>query len=210
MRFEKYNQRKEILVESVYLAEGLTHMEHLEDNVVNKGTKGLEQNVKIIRSIIDKLNGSAESNTKFSLKWDGCIHPDTVILTDQGDMKIRDILGKNDISVLSYNISAGVTEMNLAIRPRVNHNNKKWVEVEMENGEKLKVTEDHQFYTTNRGWVEAKNLTEDDDIKEISSIDNLCYCSRLCNSIKREQSSDEFINSDIYKRLVEYENKKDN
>ena len=28
-------------------------------------------------------------------------------------------------------------------------------------------TEDHKFYTNNRGWVEAKDLVSDDDIKNI-------------------------------------------
>jgi intein/homing endonuclease len=29
------------------------------------------------------------------------------------------------------------------------------------------MTEDHEVFTTNRGWVQAKDLTKDDDIHEI-------------------------------------------
>ena len=45
--------------------------------------------------------------------------------------------------------------------------NKEWVEVVFENGESIKVTEDHELYTTNRGWVKAIELNENDDIKEL-------------------------------------------
>jgi intein/homing endonuclease len=47
----------------------------------------------------------------------------------------------------------------------VSDNGKNWVEIETENG-KLILTEDHEVYTQ-RGWVEAKDLTEKDDIFSI-------------------------------------------
>jgi len=40
----------------------------------------------------------------------------------------------------------------------------KWYNLSFENGKNLLCTEDHPIYTTNRGWVEAKNLTFEDDI----------------------------------------------
>jgi hypothetical protein len=39
----------------------------------------------------------------------------------------------------------------------------------------------------------------------IGSSENLCYCSRICNSIKREMDEDEFKNSQCFRRLLEYE-----
>jgi hypothetical protein len=39
-----------------------------------------------------------------------------------------------------------------------------YIEVEIENGEKIKVTPGHKFYTSNRGIVKAKDLLEGDDI----------------------------------------------
>lgn len=39
----------------------------------------------------------------------------------------------------------------------------------------------------------------------IGSNVNLCYCSRICNSIKREMNEDEFKNSQYFRRLLEYE-----
>jgi len=31
----------------------------------------------------------------------------------------------------------------------------------------IRCTKDHKFLTTNRGWVEAQNLTEEDDVLEV-------------------------------------------
>lgn len=42
------------------------------------------------------------------------------------------------------------------------------VELTLENGRIISCTQDHKFFTENRGWVEAKNLTENDEIREIS------------------------------------------
>jgi intein/homing endonuclease len=42
---------------------------------------------------------------------------------------------------------------------------KQWVEIELENGDLFKCTEDHEVYTENRGWVQAKDLTDQDNLK---------------------------------------------
>jgi len=42
------------------------------------------------------------------------------------------------------------------------------IELEFEDGKKVKCTLDHKFLTSNRGWVEAQSLTEDDDVVEVS------------------------------------------
>jgi hypothetical protein len=42
----------------------------------------------------------------------------------------------------------------------------------------------------------------------IGNIDNLCYCSRICNTIKNELNEEEFLQSDKFKRLMIYENTK--
>jgi hypothetical protein len=47
-------------------------------------------------------------------------------------------------------------------------------------------------------------------VEKTSNIENLCWASRLCNSLKREMTSYEFFKSDILKRLIEYENQKSN
>ena len=39
--------------------------------------------------------------------------------------------------------------------------------LQLENGLVIKCTKDHKYFTENRGWVEAKDLTDKDDIREI-------------------------------------------
>lgn len=41
------------------------------------------------------------------------------------------------------------------------------IELEFENGKTVKCTKDHKFFTRNRGWVKADELTEDDDIRDV-------------------------------------------
>jgi hypothetical protein len=42
--------------------------------------------------------------------------------------------------------------------------NKECINIHMENGEVLSCTPDHRILTSNRGWVQAQDLTVDDDI----------------------------------------------
>lgn len=44
----------------------------------------------------------------------------------------------------------------------------------------------------------------------IGNVDNLCYCSRLCNSVKCAYSEEDFLNSPKFRRLKYYELNKDN
>lgn len=40
---------------------------------------------------------------------------------------------------------------------------KEWIELHFDNNTKTKCTEDHPFFTKNRGWIEAKDLDENDE-----------------------------------------------
>ena len=42
------------------------------------------------------------------------------------------------------------------------------LELEFDDGKKVKCTKNHKFLTKNRGWVEAQHLTDDDDLVEIT------------------------------------------
>jgi ribonucleoside-diphosphate reductase alpha chain len=102
-----------------------------------------------------------------SIKFDGCVHPDTVLLTDKGEITIKEIIDSpTPVNVLTYNFKTGTEEYNVAQYPRINNNNKNWVMIELENGAQLRVTEDHEVFVEGKGWVEAKNLKPGDDIKE--------------------------------------------
>jgi hypothetical protein len=47
-----------------------THLEHLEDEIINNGTKGAKTAIEFLKSIKDMLQG-AEGASQISVKWDG-------------------------------------------------------------------------------------------------------------------------------------------
>ena len=48
-----------------------THMEHLEDNILNAGVDGTRSAINFLRSLRDMLAGSSKSNVNVTVKWDG-------------------------------------------------------------------------------------------------------------------------------------------
>lgn len=97
----------------------------------------------------------------------GCFEPDTQIKTKTGNKKIIDL--NLDDDVLTYNFSEKRFEFTkpISIAPVIFSQGENKMELELEDGSKIKCTENHEFFTTNRGWVKAIDLTEFDDIKGI-------------------------------------------
>lgn len=57
---------------NTFLIEGKnTHMEHLEDNILNAGVEGARQSINYLRSLRDMLAGSAVKSSNVTIKWDG-------------------------------------------------------------------------------------------------------------------------------------------
>lgn len=57
---------------STYLAESTnSHMEHLEDNVLNRGVDGARESINFIQSLRDMLAGRSDNRVDVSVKWDG-------------------------------------------------------------------------------------------------------------------------------------------
>lgn len=107
---------------------------------------------------------------------DECVSGKTLIRTPSGDKKITDI--KVGDLVLSYNTKTGEFENKKVLETFVNHpssNSAKMYRIELENGRTLELTGNHPVYTTNRGWVRAEELTEEDDLKldEYDLLENI-------------------------------------
>lgn len=57
---------------SSYLIESTnSHMEHLEDNVLNRGVDGAREAINFIQSLRDMLAGRSDNRVDVSVKWDG-------------------------------------------------------------------------------------------------------------------------------------------
>jgi hypothetical protein len=62
-----------------------THMEHLEDNILNAGVEGARQSINFLRSLRDMLAGGAVKSSNVTIKWDGA--PAVFAGTDPRDGK---------------------------------------------------------------------------------------------------------------------------
>ena len=48
-----------------------THLEHVEDDIINRGSKGGQNAINFLKSIRDMLAGSSAGKVNMSVKWDG-------------------------------------------------------------------------------------------------------------------------------------------
>jgi hypothetical protein len=48
-----------------------THLEHLEDDIINRGSRGGENALNFLRSVRDMLAGSSNKKVNMTVKWDG-------------------------------------------------------------------------------------------------------------------------------------------
>ena len=60
-----------------------THLEHLEDEIINKGTKGGEQALEVLRYMGQFLSGTGNRQVAVTTKWDGA--PAVICGTDPSD-----------------------------------------------------------------------------------------------------------------------------
>jgi hypothetical protein len=91
----------------------------------------------------------------------GCFVSGQSVKLHNGDIKnIEDVLIGD--TVLDHNSIPQLVEMTL------NYDvDEEVIIIQFENGSQVKCTQDHEFYTENRGWVKAFDLNEFDDIREI-------------------------------------------
>jgi len=106
-----------------------------------------------------------------------CFIGETNIQTDNGIMTIKDIVNSinsgNSCNVKTYNEKTGKIEIKSVLAGLLTKENATIVKMTVEeHGIQYSVecTPDHQFFTKNRGWVECKDLTQDDDIVIYQSL----------------------------------------
>ncbi len=148
-----------------------THATHLEDLILEDGSQGGLQAIRFLRYLSIYLSGNKPQGLKTTTKFDGCVHKDTILLTDKGNMTIDEYVARRLkgelLKVFARDLTSRVDLYVDVYAAMIDADGvKKWVCVELEDGTVLKVTEDHEFHTKNRGWVEAKDLNENDDITD--------------------------------------------
>lgn len=157
------NQGMEIIVEAEVQGGQAKGIEHLEDLVFRKGSRG-------IKDALDIISHVGENTAKtVTVKWDGCVHPDLLVTTNVGKIRIEEAIDLHnagtELTILSRDLRNNKDLMCPILAAVKNQGVKRWVEILMDNGDILRVTHDHEIYTTNRKWVRAQELTLLDDIQ---------------------------------------------
>lgn len=143
-------------------------IQHAEDVVFWEGTKGAQ---RVLDSLLNLEHGGHEDVT---VKWDGCIHPDSIVQTNLGKMRIEDVIDAVNYSsiallVLQYNFDTHSAEMAPVLNAVKQQGSKRWVKVQLADSSTLTLTQDHEVYTSNRGWVAATELTQQDSVQSLAS-----------------------------------------
>lgn len=153
------------LVESKQPLKESARITHLEDMIIWHGSQG-------VKMALDTFKSIQRDPQSVSIKWDGCVHPDTVLLTDCGEMTIAEVISRHTcgqhVKVLGHDFRSGDDMMIDVQHAATNDGDKPWVTIHLENGSIITLTYDHEVHTTNRGWIQAGELHENDDITEIS------------------------------------------
>lgn len=172
----------ELLQEAGAASKQLSHLTHIEDLLFELGTDGIKDAINFLRSIRDTFKGSGTSRYLTTLKVDGCVHPDTLIDTDIGVMSIEEFINTHEFvpaKIKGYDFDEQRTKYVEVSGVSMNPGIKDWFEIELENNEVIRLTEDHEVFT-NHGWVQAKQLTPEHEIFHIKG-EELCYLKNYIN-----------------------------
>lgn len=96
-----------------------------------------------------------------------CFHGDTKIITKEfGEISFKDLVAKGVSEVTVRSIDAdGASVWCSALHPRITREDTDLIELEFEDGSKVKCTPDHKFMLTDGTWNEANNLLSTDNVK---------------------------------------------
>jgi hypothetical protein len=101
----------------------------------------------------------------------GCFTADMQVLMADGTSRtFQDLVTSNEKEFLVKSFDPNTGKIIDAKMDNVHCTRtvEKYLELEFEQGVVIKCTEDHKFYTANRGWVEARDLTEDDIVLSVN------------------------------------------
>jgi len=114
------------------------------------------ESVPVIADIFDQSFG-------LPIYQESCCIGETKVLTKEGEFSIKDVVENEDIDyVLCINDENDVVERKILQRHRPGK--KEVFRLTLDNKKTITCTEDHKILTSNRGYIRAKYLEEDDDI----------------------------------------------
>ena len=125
--------------------------------IMNDGTKIRRTNED---EFIPAYAENVDVKCTMGCQW--CFPEDVMIETPQGKKQISDI-EKGDM-VYSFNPLNSEFQIKPVDMVFCRDYEGEVIEITLEDSNTIKCTPNHKFYTTNRGWVAAGDLSENDDI----------------------------------------------
>jgi hypothetical protein len=122
-----------------------------------------------------------------------CSPSGTKVNTDEGLKNIEDL--KVGDYVLSYNESNQSYKKNIIQEVYDREYVGDLLTIELEDGTELKLTPEHPVYVKNKGWMNAGNLNEGDEVKTIIEYTNE-FCKNCGNRIIKGKSVNRFFCSE--------------
>lgn len=134
-----------------------THSTHLEDLCITNKKKGVAQALGGLL-YVKKQFGTASSNksTAVTIKVDGCVSGDTLVITNDGVKPISGLTNEDYVKCLDTD-TGKIHYCNNTL-PRHSDSNKNWIQLEFSNGSTLTCTEDHPILDSDMQYQEAKDL----------------------------------------------------
>lgn len=157
--FNPVNRRHHLVVVPKS-SKGLMKLFHL----VSRGyTEGFYRFPRIDYSMLKQAAKECDNELIVST---ACLHPDTTVLTEQGELSIKEVvdkLGDNEIRVLSWSEEHQKLSYQQVVWGDKTRKNAKLLCLKLKDGKIVKLTPDHKVFTQ-RGWVEAKDLLKSDKV----------------------------------------------
>jgi hypothetical protein len=145
----------------------------LKDLIQEGGAYGhmahpFDKEINLTFGQLKKIIDGALTGT-LNLTREKCISGDTIIHTENGgDMTIAEFVDTGVVDrVLSFNEETNKTEFMDVISSFNNDITNEWLEIELEDGRTIHVTPNHRIYVEGVGYIEAKDLTENMELKTL-------------------------------------------
>lgn len=142
----------------------------LWNKIVHNAWKSAEPGILFWDNISNEAIPDMYGSDWKTVSTNPCLTGDSKIMTSNGEITIKEIFenfNNEKYEVLTYNENTKQLEYNEVGDALLTKRNANIIELELEDGELLRLTPEHKVFTENRGWIEAAQLTGDDILLKI-------------------------------------------